>query len=116
MTNVWYVNNILANCDGNLYLPILCLPRVELHCKLQEKLHHVTGPLLYSMTSVVAFLAYPILDKERSYKNSTKEVTLLFYLTFSNATIKMLDKISFHKQFNIEECSELLTARNSTGD
>ena len=45
VTNVWYVKNILANCDGNLYLPILHLPRVELHCKLQEKLHRVTGPL-----------------------------------------------------------------------
>ena len=28
-----------------MYLPILHLPRVELHCKLQEKLHRVTGPL-----------------------------------------------------------------------
>ena len=44
VTNVWYVKHILANCDGNLYLPILHLPRVELHCKLQEKLHRVTGP------------------------------------------------------------------------
>ena len=44
MTNVWCVKNILANCDGNLCLPILHLPRVELHCKLQEKLHRVTGP------------------------------------------------------------------------
>ena len=45
MTNVLYVKNIMANCDGNMYLPILHLPRVELHCKLQEKLHCVTGPL-----------------------------------------------------------------------
>ena len=45
MTNVWYVKDIQANCDGSLYLPILHLPRVELHCKLQEKLHGVTGPL-----------------------------------------------------------------------
>ena len=44
VTNVWYVKNILANCDGNLYLPISHLPRAELHCKLQEKLHRVTGP------------------------------------------------------------------------
>ena len=46
VTNVWYVKNMLAtnlaNCDGNL--PILLLPRVELHCKLLEKLHRVTGP------------------------------------------------------------------------
>ena len=46
MTNVWYVKNILANCDGNMYLPILHLLRVDLHCKLHEKLHRVTGPLL----------------------------------------------------------------------
>ena len=44
--NVWYVKNILANSDGNMYFPILHLPRVELRCKLQEKLHRVTGPLL----------------------------------------------------------------------
>ena len=43
--NVWYVKNMLANCDGNLYLPILHLPIVELHFKLREKLHRVTGPL-----------------------------------------------------------------------
>ena len=43
MTNVWYVKNILANCDGNLFLPILHLPKVELHCKLQEKLYE-RGP------------------------------------------------------------------------
>ena len=29
-----------------MYLPILHLPKVELRCKLQEKLHRVTGPLL----------------------------------------------------------------------
>ena len=45
MTNVWYVKSISANFDGNLYLPILRLPRVELHCKLQEKMHRVTGYL-----------------------------------------------------------------------
>ena len=42
MTSVWYVKNILANCEGNMYLPILDLPKVELHWKLQEKLHRVT--------------------------------------------------------------------------
>ena len=35
VTNVWYVENILVNCDENLYLPILHLPTVELHRKLQ---------------------------------------------------------------------------------
>ena len=29
-----------------MYLPILHLPRVELRCKLQEKLHRVTWPLV----------------------------------------------------------------------
>ena len=28
-----------------MYLPILYLSRVELRCKLQEKLHSVSGPL-----------------------------------------------------------------------
>ena len=46
VTNVWYVKFILANCDGNMYLPILHLPGVELRCKLIEKLHRVIGPLL----------------------------------------------------------------------
>ena len=46
MTNVWCVKNIMANCHGNMYLPILHLSRVELHCKLQEKLHCVTGHLM----------------------------------------------------------------------
>ena len=55
MTNVWCVKNILANCDENLYLPILHLPRVELHCKLQEKLHRVTGPL-GSIPTVVRYI------------------------------------------------------------
>ena len=46
MTNVWYVKNILANCDGNLYLAIFHLSRVALHCKLQEKLYRATGPFI----------------------------------------------------------------------
>ena len=29
VTNVWYVKIILANCDGNMYLPMLHLARVE---------------------------------------------------------------------------------------
>ena len=48
---VWYVKNMLANWDGNLYLPILHLPRVELHCKLQEKLHRMTGPQQKAVTA-----------------------------------------------------------------
>ena len=48
MTNVWYVKNTLANCDGKIYFTILQLQRVEMHCKLQEKLHQVTGPSVCS--------------------------------------------------------------------
>ena len=44
MLRIYYVN-ILENCDGNMYLPILHLPRVELSRKLQEKLHRVTRSL-----------------------------------------------------------------------
>ena len=58
MTNVWYVKKTPANCDGNLYLPILHLPRAELHCKLQEKFHRVTGPLF----SRVPATLFPPLD------------------------------------------------------
>ena len=67
MTSVWCVKNILANCDGNMYLPVLHLPRVELHCKLQEKLHRVTGPLmsvtLFDCTDsdfLVVYYSFPI--------------------------------------------------------
>ena len=56
MTNAWYVNNIEANCDGNLYLPILHLPRVELHCELQENVHRMTGPLQAVLNSRVGSL------------------------------------------------------------
>ena len=39
----------------NFYLPNLHLPRVELHCKLQEKkLHRVTGPLTLQRTVFVS--------------------------------------------------------------
>ena len=38
VTNVWYVKSTLANCDGNMYLPISHLLRIDLHCKLQKKI------------------------------------------------------------------------------
>ena len=44
---------MIANCDGDLYLPILHLPRVELHCKLQEKLHRVTAALIRFKNSII---------------------------------------------------------------
>ena len=37
---------VMANCDGNMSLPTLHLPRVELRCELHEKLHRVPGPFV----------------------------------------------------------------------
>ena len=39
--NFRYVEKTSAECNENSYLAILHLSRVELHCKLQEKLHRV---------------------------------------------------------------------------
>jgi hypothetical protein len=44
--NFQYVAKTSAKCNEDSYLAILHLSRVELHCKLQEKLHRVTWPLL----------------------------------------------------------------------
>jgi hypothetical protein len=43
--NFQYVEKTSAKCNEDSYLAILHLSRVELHCKLQEKLHRVTWPL-----------------------------------------------------------------------
>ena len=43
--NFLYVEKTSAECNEDSYLVILHLSRVELHCKLQEKLHRVTWPL-----------------------------------------------------------------------
>ena len=45
VTNFRYVEKTSAECNEDSYLAILHLSRVELHCKLQEKLHRVTWPL-----------------------------------------------------------------------
>ena len=45
MKNFGYVEKTSAECNEDSYLVILHLSRVELHCKLQEKLHRVTWPL-----------------------------------------------------------------------
>jgi hypothetical protein len=42
--NFRYVEKTSAKCNEDSYLAILHLSRVELHCKLQEKLHRVTWP------------------------------------------------------------------------
>ena len=38
LTNVWYVKNILANCDGNLYLPILHLLKGRIALQVARKI------------------------------------------------------------------------------
>ena len=43
--NFRYVEKTSVECNEDSYLVILHLSRVELHCKLQEKLHRVTWPL-----------------------------------------------------------------------
>ena len=48
MKNFRYVQKTSAECNEDSYLAILHLSRVELHCKLQEKLHRVTWPLYLS--------------------------------------------------------------------
>ena len=44
--NFQYVEKTSAECNEDSYLAILHLSREELHCKLQEKLHRVTWPLV----------------------------------------------------------------------
>jgi hypothetical protein len=44
--NFRYVEKTSAECNEDSYLAILHLSRAELHCKLQEKLHGVTWPLV----------------------------------------------------------------------
>jgi hypothetical protein len=44
--NFQYVEKTSAECNEDSYLVILHISRVELHCKLQEKLHRVTWPLV----------------------------------------------------------------------
>jgi hypothetical protein len=46
LKNFRYVEKTSAECNEDSYLAILHLSRVELHCKLQEKLHRVTWPLV----------------------------------------------------------------------
>ena len=45
MKNFRNVEKTSAECNEDSYLVILHISRVELHCKLQEKLHRVTWPL-----------------------------------------------------------------------
>ena len=56
------------------------------------------------MVVLFAYLIKPEhLNKERSYKNSTKKVTLLLYLTdLLNPINKMLDKGTLHKHIKLK--------------
>ena len=53
MKNFRYVEKTSAECNEDSYLAILHLSRVELHCKLQEKLHRVTWPLVRVSDSTI---------------------------------------------------------------
>ena len=69
---------------------------------------------LYSMTSVVVLFAYPtkltILTRN-GVKKLYERSYIVILSDLSNTTIKMLDKISFHKHFN---CSQTGTKSNDT--
>ena len=54
-----------------MHLPILHLSRVELRCKLQEKLHRVTGPL-------VNFNSLKIKLIKIYYANPSQDAELIF--------------------------------------
>ena len=56
-----------VNCGGNMYFPILHLPRVELRCKLQEELHRVTGPLVVSATVLLQIYNTPKLNSQTTF-------------------------------------------------
>ena len=61
-----------------MYLPILHLPRVVLSCKLQEKLHRVTGPLPFGLNTaprIFTKLLKPVVAYLR-----TRNIRLLVYL------------------------------------
>ena len=51
--NFRYVEKTSAECNEYSYLAILHLSRVELHCKLQKKLHRVTWPLVPACTASI---------------------------------------------------------------
>ncbi len=45
----------LAKCNKDAYLPSLHVLTVELRCKLQEKLHHVTWPQMSISAKLIMF-------------------------------------------------------------
>ena len=55
MTNVWYVKNIFANCDGNVYLPkmqVLSLAEaIKQNLAFQAKALRLESPSLLVTTS-----------------------------------------------------------------
>ena len=61
---------------------ILDLPRVELHCKLQEKLHRVTGPLVFVTNG--NNMAISLCCGCDLIPTIINNITLLSYLVFSN--------------------------------
>ena len=71
------------------------------YCTLQNKQSNRYS--LYSMTSVVVLFAYPIksnISTRESHKFCQRSCIIIL-TDLANAIKKMLDKISFHKHFNI---------------
>jgi hypothetical protein len=79
--NFRYVEKTSAECiNEDSYLVILHLSRVELHCKLQEKLHRVTWPLRNLIK--VILLIYIELEMSpvtiRDFINSHHRLTIMY--------------------------------------
>ena len=74
--NFRYVEKTSAECNENSYLAILHLSRVELHCKLQEKLHRVTWPL------GTLFSEELLQERERLFRSASESCTFRMGLVF----------------------------------
>ena len=66
----------------NLYLPILHLPKVEQHCKLQEKSHRVTGPLVTGLKEVLIIFY----NSTRTHMILNSNRLFLHVITIKNAS------------------------------
>ena len=100
MTNVWYVKSILSNCDGKMYLPILHLPRVELLCKLQEKLHRVARPSTKKNYLAKCFLVNR--DNFYPYEQALEQKVCFVWHRFvsEHGNLRMQACIFFHRNLS----------------
>jgi hypothetical protein len=85
--NFRYVEKTSAECNEDSYLAILHLLRVELHCKLQEKLHRVTWPLTQTFTLNLKHNHSPNPNQFKTFYSKIKSITFCDeYKVFSSKT------------------------------